>query len=283
MAAAKGQGQVILRGRFPAGARVDLVKVKGPETLRTDPSDKVVDSARVGDDRSVEFTKDIEVGARYFIRGRVDGIPREVRVTGAERGEESAVLSQSPVGNDDVKLGSGKTLAEHAAESESIPPTEVQPGAKQSHARDIAQRSSTPVGYATPVDPDEIQPYGRQEDGEGYDQRSDTATGQAALMPHEDSPPVKQEDAPDTLVQRSATPHGVTTPLPAGDAVQASLDRDAQASKDQGGTEPNKAAARPVEGRKQPRQSSRKRSSGKKKSGAKKSGGKKSSGRKRSR
>lgn len=280
---ADAKGQATLRGRFPAGTNVELVKVKGPETLRTSPGDKVVGSATVDEDGSVQFSKDVEVGSRYFIRGYVNGVYREVRITGTKAGEESSVLSQPPVGNDEVKLGSGKTLAEHAAEQEDVPDREVQPAAKQSHARDLVQRSSTPVGYATPVDPEEVPPYGKQEDHDGNIARSDTATGQAALIPV-DAPPEKQEDTDGDVIQRSDTPHGVTTPIPAGDALQATLDRDAADSKDMGGTEPNKAASRPAVASSAPKRPAKKSSGGSKKS-AKKGGSKaaKKSARKRSR
>lgn len=282
MAAAKGQAT--LRGRFPAGATVELVKVDGPHVLRTSPSDKVVGSKTVSDEGEVQFSSGVDVGDRYFIRGYVDGVLREVRITGTAAGEESAVLSQPPVGNDEVKLGSGKTLAEHAAEREDAPDREVQPAAKQSHARDVVQRSATPLGYATPVDPEEVPPYGKQEDHDGNIARSDTATGQAALIPV-DHPPESQEDADDgKLLQRSDTPRGVTTPIPTGDAVQATLDRDAADSKDMGGTEPDKAAARPPVASSAPRRAAKKSSGGSKKS-AKKGGSKaaKKTARKRSR
>lgn len=280
MAAAKGTAT--LRGRFPAGQRVELVEVKGPHVLRTSPADKVVASKQVDENGEVSFPA--EPGSRYFIRGVVNGVPREVRITGSAAGDESAVLSQAPVGNDEVKLGSGKTLAEHAAENEKAPDSEVQPAAKQSHARDLQQRSATPLGYATPVDPDEVPPYGRQEDQDGELARSDTRTGQAALIPV-DTPPEKQEDADDgKLQQRSDTPHGVTTPIPVGDATQATLDRDAADSKDMGGTEPNKAAARPPVASSAPRRAAKKSSGGSK--AAKKTGTKKAAkktARKRSR
>jgi hypothetical protein len=287
MAAAKGTAT--LRGRFPAGQRVELVKVKGENVLRTSPSDKVVATKTVDENGEVSFPA--EAGSRYFIRGVVNGVPREVRITGQKKGDESAVLSQPPVGNDEVKLGSGKTLAEHAEEKEDVPAIEVQPAAKQSHARDQLQRSSTPLGYATPVTPDEIQPHGRQEDeADGKNlQRSDTKTGQKTLIP-DGSVPEKQEDADDgKLLQRSDTPHGVTTPIPAGDATQATFLRDAQVSKDLGGTEPNKAAARPPIATSAPRKrSSATTSAGKSapRKAAKKAGGKaakKTSARKRSR
>lgn len=279
---ATAKGQATLRGRFPAGTTVELVKVSGPHVLRTSPADKVVGSKQVSDEGEVQFSTDVEVGSRYFIRGYVDGVLREVRITGTAAGEESAVLSQPPVGNDEVKLGSGKTLAEHAEEQEDVPDREVQPAAKQSHARDVVQRSATPLGYATPVDPEEVPPYGRQEDHDGNIARSDTETGQATLIPV-DTPPDSQEDVQNgELLQRSDTPRGVTTPIPAGDAVQATLDRDAADSKDMGGTEPDKASSRPAVASSAPKRRPAKKSGGSKKGGTKKAA-KKTSARKRSR
>lgn len=251
------QAHVKLAGRFPVGADVELVKVRDERVLRTSAGDKVIASATVADDGTVEFTKGVEVGTRYFVRGRVNGDLREVRITGTETA--SAVLSQPPVGNVESTIGTtGKTLAQLAAENEEPPAIEVHPAAKQSQARGLLQRSATPLGYATPVDPDEVPPYGKQEDVEGFVQRSDTATGAAALLPSGDIPE-KQEDATDgKLLQRSDTPHGVTTPIPTGDGIQATLDRDAASAKDLGGTEPGKAAGRPAVGSQAPSSPKRK-------------------------
>lgn len=243
MAKAK-QAHVKLAGRFPVGADVELVKVKDERVLRTSPSDQVIGQETVGEDGTVEFTKGIDVGGRYFVRGRVNGDLREVRITGTETA--SAVLSQPPVGNDEVKIGTtGKTLAELAAEDEDPPEIEVHPAAKQSQARNVLQRSATPLGYATPVEEDEKQPYGEQGDYEGYEQRSDTEHGQAALVQDRVE---RQEDTDGSFLQRSDTPHGVTTPIPDGGALKATLERDASAAKDVGGTEPNKAATIAADG-----------------------------------
>jgi hypothetical protein len=86
--ASRSAGQVTLRGRFsPGGDVVTLVKVAGPHVLRSEGGEEIEtqtvteekDAPRVG---YVRFSKGVEVGARYFIRGLTGGSPLEIRVTG---------------------------------------------------------------------------------------------------------------------------------------------------------------------------------------------------------
>ena len=238
------KAQVTLRGRFPKGTRVRLVKVRDESVLRTDLSDKAVDDQVVGDDGSVTFSKGVEKGQRYFIVGRVEGMPVEVRVTGRAKDDPAEVLEQAPVQPDRVRLSDG-SFADEAPEQEKAPALEVQPGPRQNQAGDTPQRSATPRGIATPVDPEETLPYPRQEDvPENVPQMSDTETGQAT--PIHSAVAIRQDEVPAGVQQRSATPVGVATPIPSGDAVAAQQEKESSEAKAARG-EPVRAAAEPLE------------------------------------
>jgi hypothetical protein len=86
------------------------------------------------------------------------------------------------------------------------------------------QRSDTPLGIATPVDTDEVLPHPKQEDVEraGAALRHGDGAGDADPAGASGAPGGRQKGE---LLQRSDTPHGVTTPIPAGDAVDAKLER----------------------------------------------------------
>jgi hypothetical protein len=237
MASSKG-GQVTLSGRFPVGARVELVRVAGAHVLRSEGG-KVVDSGTVDENGQVRFSKGVEVGARYFIRGYRAGVPLEVRVRGNKASEDTG-LAQAPVGPDRVRLGDGSWEDEAPeAELEGVVPG----GPAQEHARDVQQRSSTARGYATPVDPDERGPYPSQDEERFQDgstpQRSDTPEGLAT--PFADVP-ARQEDVPEGVQQRSNTRTGVATPLVPGDPVDASRAIHSAEAKAIAG-DPQKAAA----------------------------------------
>jgi hypothetical protein len=90
--------QVTLRGRFPAGTPVQLVKVAGAHVLRTAPGDEVVDEQKVGKDGAVQFKDGVDKDARYFVRGYTPNGPLEVRVRGRAEADDSEVLALPPVG-----------------------------------------------------------------------------------------------------------------------------------------------------------------------------------------
>lgn len=240
---ASTKGQVTLRGRFPAGARVELVKVRDESVLRSQGG-RVVSRKQVDGGGTVTFTEGVEVGARYFVVGRVRGALVEVRVRGNKPGEDSSQTFQAPIGTERVKLSDG-SFADEVPEAREAVGLEAAPHLAQEQVPDgVVQRSSTPRGQATPVDTAEQVPHGRQEDvPKGVVQRSDTPHGQATPI---DVGPQSQEDVPDGVVQRSATPRGVATPLPSGGPVKAQLEKESAVGKDVRG-EPGKVAAAPLD------------------------------------
>jgi hypothetical protein len=241
-------GQVVLNGRFKAGTEVRLVKVRDESVLRAEGGEEVA-TATVDDGGRVEFKRGVEVGARYFIVGQVDGFPLEVRARGREAGDESAVLEQPPIGPDRRKLADGRFVDE-LGDREKTPSSAVGPAPGQHQvAKGVQQRSDTPLGVATPVDPDEQAPYPGQDDvKKSTDQRSDTERGQATPVVHQAALPQSEDGGP----QRSDTERGVATPIPAGDAVQAQLDRESAGTKAAIG-EPVKAAALPEDAASSPK------------------------------
>lgn len=102
--------QVTLNGRFSRGTRVELVKVASAGVLRTGPGDEVVDSKEVDEDGHVQFSKGVEDGCRYFVRGYQEGFLLEVRVRGRAEADDSEVLALPPVGYDDVKTRDGRSF-----------------------------------------------------------------------------------------------------------------------------------------------------------------------------
>lgn len=240
---ATSKGQVTLRGRFPSGSVVKLVKVKHEGVLRA-AGGKEIATGTVGDDGSVTFGKDVEVGGRYFVTGYVDGFPLEVRARGGKAGDESAVLSQPPVTADRTRLADGTFLDEPPEQHQAAGFGGVGPAPGQHQVpKGTPQRSDTPRGTAHPVDVNEKAPYPSQSDvGKDVPQRSSTELGQATPIVHD--VPASQEDS-NGIPQRSDTPLGVVTPIPAGDAVQAQLDRESADAKAAIG-EPGKAAALPA-------------------------------------
>jgi hypothetical protein len=240
------KGQVTLHGRFAPGTVVRLVKVKDESVLRAEGGQEVA-TGTVDDDGVVKFTSGVEAGGRYLICGHDRGDYREVRVRGNTADEESAVLTQAPVGNVETRLSGGAKVDRfgrvEAPDREKTPGPEVAPGPGQHQvAEGTVQRSDTPLGIATPVDTDEVLPHPKQEDVNGPVQRSDTETGQATPIPP--AHPERQEDVTKgELLQRSDTELGVTTPIPAADAVEAKLEQDSSEAKAERG-EPVKVAAR---------------------------------------
>jgi hypothetical protein len=237
-------GQVTLRGRFSKGSVVTLTKV-ADESVQRPQGGEDVETKTVSDKDGatfVQFTKGVEVGARYIVHGINDGFPLQVRARGRAADDDSEVLSQPPVAPDRVRTASG--WVDEQPTKESAPKREVAPLPRQSQVPDDQpQRSSTPLGEAHPHDPSEPAPYGRQEDvGDDVVQMSSTETGRAAPL---DLGSQKQEDVKAGTWQRSDTPTGVATPIPAGDAIKAAADKESSAAKERRG-EPVRAAAEPL-------------------------------------
>lgn len=234
--------RVALNGRFRPGTQVRLVKVRDERALRSEGGE-TVGTAKVDSDGLVKFTSGVEVGARYFIVGQVDGQPLEVRARGRAADDPAEVLEQAPVSTDRVRLSDGSWLDE-TPERVKAPSMEVGPAPSQQQVpAGTVQRSDTPRGTAHPLDPAEPAPYPRQEDvPDGTVQMSDTETGRAAPIIESVQ---RQEDVPSGVVQRSDTPTGVATPIPVGNAVAAQQDRESSLAKAARG-EPVRAAAEPL-------------------------------------
>lgn len=254
-------GQVTLRGRFSPGDVVTLVRVDGEHVLRSEGGEEI-ETQTVGEEKDVpgvgyvRFSKDVEVGARYFIRGLTDGVPIELRIRGRDKDDPSEVFEQAPIRPDRTRFSDGSFI-------DSPPTKESAPDilAGQADIRHVKKgtvlRSDTPRGSAHPVDVDEKVPKRRQEDvAKGTVQMSDTrpreVDGQTVGGGGEATElvigPQRQEDVPKGVVQRSATPTGVATPIPAGDAVQQAKDRESSFAKETRG-EPVKASADPIDGK----------------------------------
>lgn len=131
---AKQDGVVTLRGRFRAGTEVRLVKVAHEGVLRSEGG-QVVESKQVDDDGAVSFTDGVEVGARYFIVGRIGGELVEVRVRGNVAGEDFDQLLQASVPAERQKLASG-VWADEVRPPGAPRQADVDPGPEQSGLRD---------------------------------------------------------------------------------------------------------------------------------------------------
>jgi hypothetical protein len=164
-----GSGQVVLRGRFKPGSRVQLVEVAGEHVLRAQGGREVAEGV-VGDDGCVAFSSGVKVGGRYFVVGRVDGFPLEVRCRGNRAGEESTALAQEPVRSDRTRLANG-AWSDEAPEAEAAPGAQVAPGPAQHQVPSgQVQRSATALGVGTPMDPEETLPYARPDPAWGCGQ-----------------------------------------------------------------------------------------------------------------
>lgn len=237
------RAQVVLRGRFKPGSQVRLVKVRDERALRAEGGQEV-GTATVDDGGAVKFTSGVEVGARYFVVGQIDGRPEEVRARGRRSSDAAEVLEQAPVGPDRLRLSDGSFLDE-VPERRPVPSIDVGPGPGQDQVPEgTVQRSDTPRGSAHPVDVELQEPVRRQEDvPDDVVQMSDTPTGAATEIV---SAPSRQEDVPKGLLQRSDTPAGVATPFPKGDAIAAQQQQESPLAKESRG-EPTKAAAVPLD------------------------------------
>lgn len=160
MASSSRSGGVSLRGRFPAGTQVELVKVDGPHVLRTGPEHEVVDSQKVDKDGRVSFSKGVTVGDRYFARGRVRGDLVEVRLTGRDDPDDGFLTGYEPVTPDRARLGvggSGGFADEELERGDGDEQTvEGQTWLAQDQVkRGTLQRSDTVRGSAHPISADE--------------------------------------------------------------------------------------------------------------------------------
>lgn len=236
------KGRVALSGRFKPGSVVRLVKVAGEHVLRSEGGEEV-DKKRVGEDGRVVFASGVEVGARYFIVGRVNGEPLEVRARGNKAGEVSS-LEDSGVTPDRTRLSDG-TWSDEAPEKLKVPVEAAPDLAQAMVGKGVAQRSQTPRGSAHPVDVKEQPPYPSQSDvAKGTAQMSQTEHGRAApVVPA----PSSQREVPKGVAQRSQTEHGVAAIIPGGGAVKAQLEKESPLAKVARG-EPGRAAADPLTG-----------------------------------
>jgi hypothetical protein len=254
---ASRSGQVTLRGRFSEGSVVTLTRVDGEHTLRPQGGEDIETKTVEGRDgvSFVQFTRGVEVGARYFIHGINDGSPLEIRARGGERDDESAVLAQPPIQPDRVRLTDG-TWSDERPTKESAPKLATTFPSQRQVADGTQQRSDTPRGSAHPVDPEREEPVRRQESvKEGTPQMSDTRPrelddGSRVGGGGEASEIIlgsqRQEDTPDGVQQRSDTPTGVAQPLPAGDMVQAQEARDSSQTRESRGDN-TRGAAEPLD------------------------------------
>lgn len=256
-------GQVTLRGRFSKGTEVELVRVAGEHSLRSEGGE-VVATKTVEEENGapyVQFTTGVERDARYFIRGLDDGRPLEVRVRGRGKDDPSEVLAQPPIRPDRQRLSDG-SWSDEKPERQKTPGAEVAPGPSQAQVPDkTPQRSATFRGSGHPVDPDEKAPYRSQEDvPDGTPQASDTRRreledgtvvgggGRAAVVA---VGPQRQEDVKGSVPQRSSTPTGTAAVIPSGDAVKVQQSKESAIGKELRG-EPGRVAAEPIDKAKAP-------------------------------
>lgn len=184
------------------------------------------ESSATSDGTEVVF-KNLRDGQRYWAVGVVDGNERHKAFT-AKPERPDAKVRVEPSGRFNpqlvprvqpgVEIVTGATGTKVAGRTvhEPLPKglDEAHPHLNQaSIAGTVPQRSSTPLGQATPVDPGEVHPKPRQEDvKQGVKQMSDTPTGEATPIVSE-AGPEPQEDASKRLKQRSDTEDGEQTPI----------------------------------------------------------------------
>lgn len=225
---------VTLRGRFPAGTKVEL------RERRSDVfslASKVVKTATVKRDGTATFTG-FEEGERLWIAAEVDGVVRSAMVTAKCAPEPKKRVDRPSAAEARPSQREHGPFKDRPKKS----PREL---SERVHQRDVpadvVQRSATPLGMATPKDPGEVAPGLRQEDvPKGVVQRSDTPRGFATVKPEGDeSPAVSQESVKGR--QRSDTRRGAAAPKPRAArartaaakrraALKAAKDRDAERS-----------------------------------------------------
>jgi hypothetical protein len=227
------KAQVRLTGRFPVGTTVELREVAPGALPGGPPMGRVVSRAKTDRESVTVFEDGVQEGVRYQAVAEVDGVVRAVTVTGkvpaadkvrtARPPAELAGALEDPLGRDDF----------HEQEFDGDLPELEAPGnmPRQDQARGELQRSSTPVGVATPMDPDETVPHLAQRDfADGKVlQRSDTEHGMATPIP--DRPVTQAEASAAGVWQASDTPVGTATPLRDGGPVLAKLAEDSPREK----------------------------------------------------
>lgn len=236
-----------------------LTRVAGEHVLRPGGGEEIEVKTVTEEDGAprvgfVRFSKGVEVGARYFIHGLVDGRPLEVRARGRAKDDPNEVFEQPPIAPDRMRLADG-SWSDEAPTKESAPDILAAQADIRHVRKGTVLRSDTPRGEAHPLDPEERAPKRTQDDvDDGAVQMSDTrrreVDGQVVGGGGEATElvlgPQRQEDVPKGMVQRSDTPTGVATPIPAGDAVQQALDRESSFAKETRG-EPVRASAEPID------------------------------------
>lgn len=154
--ASKSAG-IKLRGRFPAGTQVRLVRVEGPHVMRPGPQHETVDTQKVDKDGVLEF-KGVEAGERYFAVGLNHGFPVEVRLTG--KADPDTANHAEMYGDNGlyqrVKLSDGSFLDEDPEQHQD---TNLPEGAtwlgQHQVPKGTLQRSDTPRGSAHPISQEE--------------------------------------------------------------------------------------------------------------------------------
>lgn len=202
---------------WPVGTKVSAYE-------RTGDSPSVGSAVKTAtvDDKGLTF-KGLDEGTYWAVGEGHDGSPQSVRF--AAKSKNPAKKRTKPTLNEQaipratpsVEIVTGPKGTKVAGRTVEVPlpkGQEAHPHLNQASVSDSTlQRSSTPLGQATPVDPDEPQPKPRQQDVKrGVKQMSDTPLGEATPIV-EEAGPEPQEDAPKRLKQRSDTEEGEQTPI----------------------------------------------------------------------
>jgi hypothetical protein len=157
------KGSVTLRGRFSPGSTVRLVKVEGPHVLRPGPHHETVATEKVDDEGNLEFSKGVEVGARYFAVGYINGQYRDVRLTGKTDADEGFLAGYDPSAlQTRVRLADGSFVDEppEQHQKQAVPDGATWKGQHQV-PKGTLQRSDTPRGSAVVISAEELERLGR--------------------------------------------------------------------------------------------------------------------------
>lgn len=212
----------LAQGAFPEGLKVKAVRRTGDWYA---PANQAVEATATVHARDGIVFRGLPAGP-YWLVGEVPGedAPRAVSfvseakpaapkfVPAAERHDPTSVVQTVPHA---IIVGArGTKVADRWVERKPERQDEPNPFPNQASVPEgTSQRSSTPLGQATPAPKDEPQPKLRQDQlAKGTQQRSDTPLGEATPL-HSEAGPVKQEDVPDSLAQRSNTETGEATPM----------------------------------------------------------------------
>ena len=209
---------VVLRGRFPVGSRVELVRVRDERVLRSQGGDVIAEQEVEERDgvAVVCFEDDVEEGGYYFVRGYARGHFIDVRVRGRSVDEADGAVGQAPQGPVPTTLADGTRLdadgvPTHFASGDPIERAEEGLGPRQQDVPgDVLQRSDTPLGQATVIPRREKSPYPDMGEMRGV-KASVTPEGESVRAQET----AAQADVPDDVLQMSSTPEGVAVPVPA--------------------------------------------------------------------